>query len=150
MDAVITYKAYLNLHDGWQELGANYFEMFPPVMTWMAICFLLVVAILNHWSMRQIDIVMTYTQAPIKCEIYMTLSHGILTWYGHAKDYVLKLINNICGQKQASNVFADYSDVKLQEINFQCLVSDQCVFVREKVIFVAHVNDGIFLSPHHT
>ena len=35
----------------------------------------------------------------------------------------------------------------MQEINFQHLVSDECVFVREKVIFVAYVEE-IFLSPH--
>ena len=28
------------------------------------------------------------------------------------------------------------------------LVSDECVFAKEKVIFVAYVDDGIFQSPH--
>ena len=36
----------------------------------------------------------------------------------------------------------------MQEINFQHLVSDECVFAREKVIFVAYVEDGIFLCLH--
>ena len=86
------YKAHLNLHSGKQELGANYFETYAPVVTGMAICFLLVLAILNRWSMRQIDFVMAYTQAPIECEMYMTIPHGISTWYGRAEDYVLRLI----------------------------------------------------------
>ena len=72
-------KANLNLHGSKQELSAIYFETFAPVVSWMAICFLLVPVILNHWSMRQIDFVMAYTHAPIECEMYMTLSHGILT-----------------------------------------------------------------------
>ena len=110
MDEVVKYKAHLNLYGSKQELGANYFETYTTVVTWMAIRFLVVLAILNHWSMRQIDFVMAYTQAPIECEMYMTLPHGISTWYGHAKDYVLRLINNIYGQKQASKVFANYRD----------------------------------------
>ena len=72
----------------------------------------------------------------------MILPYGISTWYGHARDYILRLINNIYGQKQASKVFADYRDEKLWEINFKHLVSDACVFVRGKVIFVAYVDDG--------
>ena len=98
------YKADLNLHCSKQEL-ANYFETFAPVLIWMAISFLLVLAILNHWSMRLMDFVIAYTQALIECKMYMTLPHGISTWHGHAKYYVLKLINNIYGQKQAGKVF---------------------------------------------
>ena len=40
MDEVMRYEAHLNLHSGKQELGANYFVTFAPVMTWMAICLL--------------------------------------------------------------------------------------------------------------
>ena len=47
-DKVVKYKACLNLYGSKQELGANYFEIFAPVMTWMAIHFLLVLEILNH------------------------------------------------------------------------------------------------------
>ena len=79
IDDFVKYKARLNLHGGKQELGANYFEMLYPVFTWIAICFLLVLVILNCWSMIQIDFVMAYTQAPIECKMYMTLPHGILT-----------------------------------------------------------------------
>ena len=49
--------------------------------------------------MRQIDFVMTFTQTLIACEMHMTLPHGISTWHGHAKFYILKLINNIYGQR---------------------------------------------------
>ena len=56
--------------------------------------------------MRQIDFVMANTQVPIECEMLMTLPHDISAWHGHAKDYVLKHINNIYGQKQDDKVFA--------------------------------------------
>ena len=56
--------------------------------------------------MIQIDFVMANTQVPIECEMLMTLPHDISAWHGHAKDYVLKHINNIYGQKQDDKVFA--------------------------------------------
>ena len=46
-DQVTKYKSHLNLHGSKQELGVNYFETYTPVATWMAIYFLLIVAILN-------------------------------------------------------------------------------------------------------
>ena len=104
-DQVTKYKACLNLHGSKQELDVNYFMTYAPVSTLMAICFLLIVAILNHWFLRQVDFVMAYTQAPIKCEMYMTLPQEVSTWFGCAKDYVLQLVNNIYRQKQVDLVW---------------------------------------------
>ena len=98
---VTKYKACLNLHGGKQELGVNYFKTYVPVAIQMAIRFLLIVAIFIHWFLRQVVFVMAYTQAPIDCKMYMTLSQGVSTWFGHAKNYVLRLVNNIYWQKQA-------------------------------------------------
>ena len=95
---VTKYTVHLNLHGSNQALGVNYFETYAPVTAWMAICFLLIVAILNHLFLR-VDFVMAYTQAPTECEIYTTLPQTVLTWFGHAKDIVLNLINNIYRQK---------------------------------------------------
>ena len=135
---MVKYKACLNLHGGKQELGANYFKRFDLVVTWMAIHILLVLAILYHLSMRQINLVMAYTQEQIECEMDMMLPHGISIWHGHVKDYVLMLINNIYEQKHASKLF------------FQIiyLVSDEYVIVRGQVFFVAYVDDGFFFGPH--
>ena len=68
-DQVTKYIAWLNLHSGKQKLGVNYFKTYAPVATCMAIPFLLIVAILNHWFLRQVDFVMAYTQAPIECKM---------------------------------------------------------------------------------
>ena len=66
MDKVVKYKACLNWHCSKQELGTNYFETYVSIMTWMAICFFFIVVTLNCWSMKQIDFIMTYTQALIE------------------------------------------------------------------------------------
>ena len=46
-DQVTKYNACLNFHGCKQELGVNCFETYAPVATWMAIRFLLIVAIFN-------------------------------------------------------------------------------------------------------
>ena len=77
----------------------------------------------------------------------MTLSQGMSTWFGWANDYVLHLVNNIYGQKQAGLVWNSHILDKLGRIGFQPLKSDECVFVHSKCVFVLYVDDGIFLSP---
>ncbi len=36
-NAITRYEACLNLHDGKQEFGVNYYETHAPVITWFAI-----------------------------------------------------------------------------------------------------------------
>ncbi len=48
---------------------------------------------------------MAYPQAPIECDMYMELPEGIQVSEGDSKDYVLKLLKNIYGQKQVGRVW---------------------------------------------
>ncbi|KAL7475869.1 hypothetical protein ACHAW6_001765 [Cyclotella cf. meneghiniana] len=66
---------------------------------------------------------MANTQAPIEMDLYMEFPHGIETTEGNAKDYVLKLLANICGQKQARRVWNQY--------------------LRDDIIFIMYPDDGI-------
>jgi hypothetical protein len=65
---------------------------------------MIVFGILFQWSLRQVDFVMAYPQAPIKMDIYMKLPQGIQTATGNSKDHILQLLKNIYGQKQAGCV----------------------------------------------
>jgi hypothetical protein len=52
---------------------------------------------------------MVYPQAPVETtDIYMELPQGIKTAIGNSKDHVLKLLNNIYGQKQAGRVWNSF------------------------------------------
>ena len=44
---------------------------------------------------------MAYTQASIEMDIYMELPTGIEIKHGDSKSYVLKLLKNLYGEKQA-------------------------------------------------
>ena len=102
---ITKHKARLNLHGGKQIYGMNYYETYAPVVTWFAIRLMIIFGILFHWSLRQVDFIMAYPQAPIEMDIYMELPQGIETAEGSSKDHVLKLLKNIYGQKQAGRVW---------------------------------------------
>jgi hypothetical protein len=99
------HKARLNLHGGKQVYGMNYYETYAPVVTWFAICLIIVFGIICFWALCQVDFVMAYPHAPMENDIYMELPQGIKTANGDSRDHVLKLLRNIYGQKQAGRVW---------------------------------------------
>ena len=145
-NAIVKYKARLNLHGGKQEFGVNYFDTYAPVITWFAVRLMLMFGIINGWAMRQVDFVMAYPQAPIEMPMYMDFPPGIHTTLGDSKDYVLLLLNNLYGQKQAGRVWNQYLVDKLTSIGFKQSHVDECVFYRGGIIFIVYVDDGIFMG----
>ena len=141
-----SHKARQNLHGGKQVYGVNYFETYAPVVTWFAIRLMIIIAIISRRSLRQIDFVMAYTQAPIETDLYMEIPQGIETTEGNTKDYVLQLLANLYGQKQAGRVWNQYLVSKLESIGFTQSRIDECVFYRDDIIFIIYVDDGIFLG----
>ena len=66
----------------------NCFETYAPVVTWFAIRLMIIIGIIFGWYLHQVDFVMVYPQAPIKMDIYMELTQGIMTVHGNSKDRV--------------------------------------------------------------
>ena len=143
---ITKYKARLNLHGGKQIYGINYYETYAPVVTWFAIRLLLIIVLILGLASKQIDFVMAYPQAPIEMDMFMELPTGIVTKFGNSKDYVLKLLRNLYGQKQAGRVWNEYLVSKLRSIGFTQSLIDECVFYRDNVIFIVYVDDGIFVG----
>ena len=113
-----SHKARLNLHDGKQIYGMNYFKTYTPVVTWLTIRLMTIFGIIFCWALHQVDFVMAYLQALIEMDIYMELPQGIHTEHRNSKDHVLKLEKNIYGQKQASRVWNSFLVDKLMSLGF--------------------------------
>ena len=133
---ITKYKSTLNLHDGKQVYGMNYFDTYVPVVTWFAIRIVNTIFILFELSLHQIDFVQAYPQAPIETDMYMELPKDIETCHGNSKDHVLMIFSNLYGQKQAEHVWNSF----LEE-NFSVLV-----FI-VMMLYIVYVDDGIFLGP---
>ncbi|KAL7474731.1 hypothetical protein ACHAW6_000689, partial [Cyclotella cf. meneghiniana] len=73
---------------------------------------------------------MAYTQALIEMDLYMEIPHGIETTEGNSKDYILQLLANINGQKEAGWVWNQYLVSKLESIGFTQSQFDECVYYR--------------------
>ena len=68
----------------------NYFETYAPVITWFAICLVMILALLYSYALCQIVFVQAYPQAPIETDMYMELPIGIETHHGNSKTMFFK------------------------------------------------------------
>eukprot|EP00957_Ditylum_brightwellii_P163315 12434992-Ditylum_brightwellii.AAC.3 len=125
-------EAQARHQDRQQQKGVNYWETYTPVVTWFAVCLLLVLSLLHNWQTRQVDFITAYPQTPIECDLWMHLPAGIETKHGNSKTHVLKLEKNLYGQKQTDQVWNQYLTQKLLAIRFKQSKVDECFEQRAK------------------
>jgi Reverse transcriptase (RNA-dependent DNA polymerase) len=109
------WEARLNIDEGKQVFGLDFWDTYNPVSTWATIR--LVIAIINQWELQQLDFVQAFPQAPIQTELYMDLPKGYLV-NNSQYHYVIKLLRNVYGQKQAGRVWNEFLLDGLKEIGF--------------------------------
>ncbi len=65
----------------------------------------------------------------------------------HCKDYVLQILNNLYGQKQARCVWYQYLVKGLLKLSFKQSKVDECVFYFGSSILLVYIEDSILLDP---
>jgi Reverse transcriptase (RNA-dependent DNA polymerase) len=145
---VYKWKARLNIHGGKQTKGVNYWETYAPVATWCSIRLIMNMSTCMGWIIRQLDFVLAFPQAPVETLLYMEIPKGFVV-PGDKSLYVLKLVNNLYGQKQAGRVWYKYLSKGLcKKLGFTQSNYDPCVFWRGKVILVIYTDDTIVTGPN--
>ena len=143
---VYKWKARLNVHGGQMIHGVHYWETFSPVVTWGSIRLILILSILFDWHTRQLDFVLAFPQADVNADIYMNIPKG----FNHKGDHrskVLKLLKNLYGSKDAGRTWNRHLHKHLIEMKFKQSKADECVYFRDKTIFLVYVDDGILAGP---
>ena len=144
---VYKWKARLNVHGGQQEYGEHYTETYSPVIGWSTIRLFLILSLIFGWHTRQIDFVLAYPQATIEKPLYMELPPGIRMDVDK-KEYVLKLLKNLYGQKQAGRVWNKHLIKGLLELGFQQSKVDDCLLYRGSLALLIYVDDTIICSKN--
>jgi len=142
------HKARLCAHGGMQQWGVNYWETYSPVVNWISVHLLLLIAIMNDLPTTAIDFVLAFPQATLGPDerIYMEIPAGMDSPGTDRKQYVLKLKKNLYGLKQAGLNWFEYLKSGLTERGFKQSKVDPCVFYRNDAILLVYVDDCIILS----
>jgi Reverse transcriptase (RNA-dependent DNA polymerase) len=143
---IYKWKARINVHGGRQVKGLNYSETYTPVASWSSIRLVMMFAALKNWRTKQLDFVLAFPQAPVETDLYMEIPKGFEV-PNKQRDYVLKLINNLYGQKQAGRIWNKFLVKGLQELGFQQSKVDYCVLWRQSVMLVIYTDDTIVTGP---
>ena len=74
-------------------------------------------------------------------DLYLELHTGFYPPSGYKKDYVLHLVKNISGTKQAPRVCGQRLKQGLEKIGMKQSQVDPCIFYNEKVVACVYVDD---------
>jgi Reverse transcriptase (RNA-dependent DNA polymerase) len=119
---------------------------YSPVATWAAIRLIMNMAALHGWTTKQLDFVLAFPQASVETDLYMEIPAGFKV--ASNKNKVLKLIDNLYGQKQAGRVWNNFLNDGLIKIGFTQSENDPCVFWRNATIIVIYTDDTKVTGPN--
>ena len=91
---------------------------------------------------------LAFPQAPVEKEVYMKVPKGFYITGKNPKDYVLKLNQNVYGQKQAGRVWNRYlNKILIEKVGFKQSKIDECVYYKGKTLYVLYTDDSILAGP---
>lgn len=146
---ITKWKARLNVDGSKQKYGLDYDETYAPVASWASIRLILLLSCLYGWHRRQLDFVQAFPQAPVEQELYIEIPRGCnVGTTDDPKHWVLRVLNNIYGQKQAGKVWYDYLTKGLiDKLQFQQSKHDPCLLWRGNVMLILYTDDTIITGP---
>ena len=129
-----------------QTYGENYWDTYALVVNWISIRMLMTSSILFNLHTRSIDFTLAFPQADADVTIYMEIPFGFQA--PSDGDYVLLLIKNLYGLKQAAKTFYEHLvDILINELEFIPSMVDPCVFYRGDLTIVTYVDDCLIFTP---
>ena len=135
--SLLKHKARLCAHGGMQQYGENYWDTYAPVVNWASVRLMMTFALINKMHSRSIDFTLAFPQADTDVDIFMELPIGVDVPKGKIrKDYVLYLLKNLYGLKQASKTYFEFLCGHLQAdpIRMEKSKVDPCIWYKEGIV----------------
>ncbi len=118
----------------------------------------MILGLIKNFKCQQVDFVQAFTQAPLDCPINMEIPAGYgvqdgqLIFTGEAnhnsdKTYVLQLLKNMYGLKQAGHNWYNTLTDELIKVGFRQSQVDKCLFICDNCIVIVFLDDCLLLSP---
>ena len=127
-----------------QRWDIDFWETYAPVVNWISVWLLLILAIIHVLDTKSTDFVLAFPQAKLEIDVFMELPYGFD--YGIKGQYVLKLKKNLYGLKSAATTWFNFLFQGLEAEGFVQSEVDQCVFLRDDCILLVYANDVIAIS----
>ena len=141
---ILKHKARLCAHGGMQRWGIDFWETYAPVVNWISMRLLLILAIIHGLDTKSIDFVLAFPLAKLETNVFVELPYGFN--YGRKGQYVLKIKKHLYGLKSAAATWFNFLCQELKAEGFVQSEVDQCIFLRDDCILLVYVDDVIAIS----
>jgi hypothetical protein len=149
--SIIKHKARLCAHGGMQVHGDTFWDTYAPVVNWASVRLMLIFSEIHKLHTRSIDFTLAFPQADVKVDIYMELPIGCSPSDGAGKDeYVLKLIKNLYGLKDAGRTWFEHLKQGLETMGFKASEVDPCIFYMKDCVILVYVDDCLIFTNNKT
>jgi len=110
-----------------QEEGVDFTETFSPVVKHATIRIVLSVAIVQNWSIHQLDVKNAFLHGNLNETVYMEQPPGFV--HPHKSQHVCLLKKSLYGLRQTSRAWFDKFSNFLLEVGFFCSTTDPSLFI---------------------
>jgi hypothetical protein len=141
------YKARLVAKGFKQQYGIDYDDTFSPVVKAATIHLILLLAVSNGWSLRQLDVQNAFLHGVLELEVYMRQPPGYES--SEHPNFVYKLDKAIYGLKQAPRAWYSKLSSKLQKMGFVPSKGDTSLFflhAKDVTVYVLVYVDDIIVA----
>jgi hypothetical protein len=130
---------------GDQQLeGIDFFETYAPVVQWTTVRLMLILEVLLELKSKQGDVTCAFLHSELdqeKEKVYVEMPLGF-----RQKGKVLKLKKTLYGLRQSPRAFWQFLTKAMTNVGMTVSKSDPCLFVSDRVVAVAFVDDILFWS----
>ncbi|KAH9781043.1 retrovirus-related pol polyprotein from transposon RE2 [Citrus sinensis] len=146
--SVPKYKARLVAKGFHQTYGVDFFETFSPVVKPCTIRIILSLTVMNHWTIRQLDVNNAFLNGVLNEEVFMHQPEGFID--SQHPTYVCKLNKALCGLKQAPRGWYDRLKGSLLQWGFQSSKSYTSLFLKHTgsdiLVILIYVDDILVIG----
>ena len=136
-------KARFTVRGDKQIAGVDFNETWAPVCKWTTVRMMFILQLMLGLKSSAADVECAFLHGtlPPEEQVYVEMPKGFVQ-----PNKVLKLRQSLYGLKQAPRCFWEYLTKVMEENGMQQSKFDSCLFVGEKVIALAYVDDILFWS----
>lgn len=126
-------------------LQGDVYNTFAPVVDFNTVRTVLAIAVWKGLMVYQMDVKTAFLHGKIEDEVFVFPPDGVDV--GKPSE-VPKLDKGLYGLKQSPRIWNEKWKSVMTDLRFQQLLSDECVYVRNKTWLLTYVDDIIIVSPN--